>query len=363
MSEPRSLKETEVERLVHFLDRELRPGKGWSIQDEYPTTFTSNNSRNLFIIEEEDRVLSHAAVRYILLKTPQAVLKIAAIGSVVTSPEHRNQGLSHKILQICLENATKEGADIAILWSDLVEFYHKLGFEMAGSEVGILIDDYLPASEADLIYRQGSNIAPEVLLKLYAKHTVTSVRTLDDVRKYLKIPHSRVYTAWSKTGQLEAYAVEGKGADLKGYIHEWGGGVSKLIGLFNYIKKQTAEPLTVICPRHSEGLIRKFEELNVSLHWGNLGMIKILNAKPLIQKVMRHAKHLGHGNFVLAEDNGRFLVGVGDSLGELPTAQHLTKLLFGPIPDGFWSNFSPEKQKILKEILPLDLWVWGWDSV
>lgn len=364
MQDPRSIEQKEMSKLVEFLDLELRRNNGWSITEEYPTTFTKNNCRNIFIIEEEDQLLSHAAIRYIILKTPQAVFKIAAIGSVVTSSEHRRKGYSHKILDLCVENARKEKADFAILWSDLHSFYEKLGFQMAGTEHSFLIDDFLPSSETDFIYREGANISAEALLKCYNRHTVTSARTVEDIRKYLKIPNSHVYTAWSKQNQLLAYAIEGKGADLKGYVHEWGGDVSKVVALLNYMRKDHKEPLNLICGSHSQGLIRHLHQIGVKSVEGSLGMIKLLNTDGLIQKVNRLARSLGQKDFLLERTiDDRFHLKVGNVSCEIQRESQLTQLLFGPIPPAFWSNFSASNQETLKKIFPLHLWVWGWDSV
>lgn len=364
--EPRSISNQEVSRLIEFLNTELRPQATWSIEQEYPTTFTPKNSRNLFIIEEEDQLLSHAAIRYILIKTPQAVFKVAAIGSVVTSSEHRRQGHSHKLLQLCLEKARSEKADLAILWSDLVSFYQKIGFQLSGSEMSFLFDRplLLEAPKEPLKFIEGDKLSPEALLKCYSKHTVSSVRTLEDIKNYLKIPNSRIYSAWNSRGQLEAYAVEGKGADLSGYIHEWGGNVTSLLHLVQHIQTVSQKPITLIAPQHSQGLIRKLQKLKVPMHHGHLGLIKPLNVSEIIQKVIRHARAQGVSDLVLTPNpDGTFLFGVGQSVCQIPSEQHLTTLLFGPIPDNFWMNFSEEKQEILQRILPMHLWIWGWDSI
>ena len=71
-----------------------------------------------------------------------------------------------------------------------------------------------------------NKISIEPLMKLFSTHSVHSHRTHDDLRSYLEIPNTNVYTAWDTSNRLVAYAVEGRGADLTNYIHEWGGASS-----------------------------------------------------------------------------------------------------------------------------------------
>ena len=104
---------------------------------------------------------------------------------------------------------------------------------------------------------------------------------MTDFEKYLKIPNSRLYTAWDKDGRMTAYAVEGKGADLQGYIHEWGGGVDAIATLVNHIRQTVGKPVTVISPSHAQGLIRKLETLGVRRVDGFLGMVKITHPQKI----------------------------------------------------------------------------------
>ena len=48
--------------------------------------------------------------------------------------------------------------------------------------------------------------------------------------------------------------VEGKGADLINYIHEWSGQVEALLDLFQYIRKQKNQAITIMTPAHSQNL-------------------------------------------------------------------------------------------------------------
>ncbi len=355
-NEPRAPLEAEVPEVIGFLDQILRPGRDWSIASEYPQVFSPPNRENLRIVKDGDRVIAHAATKFLIVKTHLGLFKVAAIGSVVTSPEHRNLGHSRDIINSCLQVAEDGCADFAILWSDLYDFYRKLGFELAGREVSIVIDALPELPPHNLRIMQSTKIAPEAILRLYGGHPCGTIRTAEDIRRHLAIPNSRVYTAWDKSNQLLAYAVEGKGADLKGYIHEWGGGVSALLPLFAHIRRDLNQRITIIAPSHAENLIRQLRTWPVLVHEGYLGLIRVVNERNLFLKITRRARQLGLVDFAIEKHGQHVRVGTPNDQVILSTPAEITRLIFGPHPDG-------SLQPAYKDLFPIPMWVWGWDSV
>jgi predicted N-acetyltransferase YhbS len=347
--------ESELPQVLEFLNNTLRPGQTWSIADEYPLVFTASNRSNIRIAADKGKVVAHAAIKYHYIKNILGVFKVAAIGSVVTSPEHRNQGIAQKIIEDCVQTAERDGADFAILWSDLYDFYRKLNFELAGREVSIIIENELDVPPTLKILKS-SKIASEALARLYIKHTVGSIRTAEDIRKYLSIPSSRVYTAWNQEGQIKAYAVEGKGVDLDSYIHEWGGDVPDVLELFAHIRKEQNRPLIAIMPITSQNLIRELRKHPVTYNEGFLGMIRILHHENLFAKIQRYAKSLGIDDFAVEKIDGTYTFTRGEQILSTNDPKTLTRLLFGP--HDFKENVS-----LLDPILPIPMWIWGWDSV
>jgi GNAT superfamily N-acetyltransferase len=363
MEGPRSPRETEYPQVMDFLHQELRPTATWSLASEYPTALSLSNIHNIRIITDEQKVLSHAVLKPLIIRTPMAVLKVAAIGSVVTDSQHRNQGLSRKVLDECLQEARRQECDIAMLWTDLYDFYQKMDFELAGTEMSFVIEKEFATPETQpLKFLKTFQISPEAISRLYSQHSVTSVRTSEDIRKFLQIPQTMVYSAWDQHNQLVAYAVEGKGADLKGYIHEWGGSVSNLMSLFSYIRRDRKSSFTVISPGHSINLIQKLKNIEgVVMNQGFLGMIKLISHDQIFQKIKRAARSLGMNDFVLEKRNGETVMGLTDDIISISDDKALVRILFGPaieIP-----HLKPETQSQLSKFLPLPIWVWGWDSI
>lgn len=363
MEGPRSPLANELPRVLDFLNKKLRNEASWSIAAEYPTAFSSNNLHNMRIIAGESCVLSHAVLKPLIIKSPHVIFKVGAIGSVVTDDQHQGQGYSTQIIKDCLKSATDQSCDIAILWTDLFDFYRRMGFELAGSEVSFVIEDNFDVPPVNLTFSTDNRIAPDAIYRLYAAHSVNSVRTIEETRKFLSIPQTKVYTAWEPNGQLAAYAIEGKGVDLGGYIHEWGGSVSKLMALLSFIRAHKGQPYTIICPRHSHNLIQALENKPVTKNNGFLGMIKLVNFEQLSAKIKRAFRAEGVADIVLEKHADHFVFGIGQDLYTIKNETDMVRLLFGPVDYRAIGIFKEETVLKFEKILPLNLWVWGWDSI
>lgn len=364
LSGPVSPNQTEYDRVIQFLNQTLRPHQPWSISDEYPNALLPNNIHNISIVKDGNEVVSHAVLKPLIVKSPHVIFKIGTIGSVVTKENHRNQGFSQKTIQNCIELARQQSCDIAILWTDLYEFYQKMGFELSGFEVSMVIEkEFTSPTKKFYRFSEEKNVSPEALLRIYSLHSVNSVRTADDIRKFLSIPNTKLYTAWSSDHQLLAYAVEGKGADLNGYIHEWGGHVSDLLSLLSHVRAVKKSAVTLIAPRHAENLIQQLKPYTPIISEGFLGMMKIIHFEQLAAKIKRAMRAEGFSQIVLEKHPQHYLFGYGENLITLNHDSDLIRLLFGPIDINTLDLFTDETKQIFAKIFPLPLWIWGWDSI
>lgn len=364
MEEPRQPNQNEYNNVLNFLNDKLRENTSWSIAHEYPTALTPTNVHNMRIITgENETILAHAVLKPIIIRTPHIIYKAGAIGSVVTSPEHRNKGYSTKIINECTRLALEQQCDIAILWTDKFDFYRKFGYELAGTEYSFLIEENFTVPNMPLKFKNDNKVSAESIFRLYQNHSVNTIRTVEEIKKYMHIPKSNVYTAWDLNGQLVAYAVEGKGADLNGYIHEWGGSVPNLMALLSYIRKEKNAPITVIVPKHSENFISHLKEKSAFMNQGFLGMIKIVNFDQLANKIKRAFRAEGVADIVLERQNNYFIFGIGKDFCTINNEMDLTQILFGPINYEELNVFTKETIETLNKILPLKFWIWGWDSI
>lgn len=363
-SQPHAPSDSEVKQLILFLNHSLRPQIKWSIDQEYPLVFCEENRKNLRVISQENEILSHAAFKPLWIRTPLGLFKVATLGNVVTHQHHRRQGLSQKVLQSCLDRAVSENCDFAILWTELYDFYQKLDFELAGYEISFVMEKEFQVPASSFRFIKMDKISPETFLKLYLKHSVYSLRSEEEVKQHLRIPNTSVYTAWDETHQLKAYAIEGKGMDLSKYIHEWGGDVSSLLGLFSYIRRERKTPITLISPAHSQNLIRHLSQYRKEIHRhdGFLGMIRLLNVENLFSKIAKYAFSLGINDFSFQTKNKTHVISMNGKTSKALSMKELTQLIFGS-PKKNSGKLPFEMPKGEPQVFPIPMWIWGWDSV
>lgn len=365
MLKPRAPEVHELKDVYRFLDQN-RSTHGWSVSDEYPLAFDSKNVHNIRIITDEQKnIISHAVVKPTIVKTPYALYQVAVIGNVMTDPRYRQQGLSSQLIENCIDQAYLLKCDFAILWTDLFDFYKNFQFELAGTEVSLIINNQFTPQErrTDLKILSTSQVDPNAILRLYNLHSVTSHRTADDIRRYLQTPNSRIYTAWNKNNQIEAYAIEGKGVDLQGYIHEWGGNTSALLELFHYAHQQQGRELIVISPPHCKNLIRRCLNSGAKSYEGILGMIKLINKPLLIKKIQKTARQMGISDFAIEMHGDTLYFGTSEGVYKTESEADIVHLLFGPQKPSEMHSFTAQTQEKLDKLLPLPLWFWGWDSI
>lgn len=363
MEGPRPPFEHELDSFVKFLTSQLRPEAAWPINEEYPLAIHDSNLNNIRVIREGNSYLSAAVMKPLVIKTVAGIFKVAAVGSVVTEAAHRNLGLSRQVLEDALSAAQSHGCDFALLWTNLFDFYRKIGFEMAGSEIALTLMTVWPDEPHALRFMKGPNVDAEAMLRIYSQHTTGTIRTAEDIRKFLRIPNSNVYTAWDHEGRLHAYAVEGKGLDLNGYIHEWGGGVSKLLPLLRHMRIEQDRPLTLISPPQASNLIKTLKERGATAHEGILGMIRLLNANNVLLKAKKYTRALGYEGVCLESRDEKFYFGFKDHIYSTDSSSDIIRLLFGPQKPSQIHNFDSSVKEVFDAIFPLPLWVWGWDSV
>ncbi|MCB0362313.1 MAG: GNAT family N-acetyltransferase [Bdellovibrionales bacterium] len=363
MDGPRPPDPSEYDEVLDFLNHNLRPTSQWSIGQEYPTAFARENIQNIRIIKASGKIASHAVVNCHLTKTPAGIFKVGAIGSVVTDPSLRHQGLSKSLIKECLESARQQGCDFAVLWTHLYDFYRKQNFELAGTEQALIIEKDFSPPHFDLKFLNSLRVAPEALMRLYSRHTVGAIRHVEDIRRYLGIPNTHLYTAWDAHNNLKAYAVEGKGEDLNNYIHEWGGDVSSLLPLFAHIRKHKQKPITVICSGVANNLSRQLQSYGVLCNQGFLGMFHLLNPKNLGFKLCRYARQLGHDDLVFEFQDGTYFMGTPNNLFKTDSQSDIIKLVFGPLKATQIKGFDTSTNRLMERLFPLPFWIWGWDSI
>lgn len=205
----------------------LRPDPlPFPIQEEYPLVLSAADTRYSYCMKRGERLCSHANLWPRRVVDPQGreLFRIGLVGNVATDPELQGQGLMKQLMAELSDVARSEQLDALILWSDLTQFYHKLGFSSVGKEFRFGFHSLTknPPMAADI--QVNPSLDDELLDQMIAIRPsvpLTLERSRDEFRTLLRIPWLDVFV-WQKAGRLKAYAISGKGYDMLGVIHEWG---------------------------------------------------------------------------------------------------------------------------------------------
>ena len=206
-----------------LLDQSFPVPAGRHYFDDFPVWNPQLGAEGVFRPElfQEGQLIAAGGVRLAALKRPGAKnLKIALIGAVVTNASDRGKGLASDIVSRCVDWAREQGAEIVLLWGSEHHLYQRLGFELTGNQVQFSLEKIMAPNGPRLVQVHRGWIPG--LFKLLQERSTGLILKESDRRWYEA--HRNV--EWFFTGspdQPTAYAAYGRGIDLPGLIHEWGG--------------------------------------------------------------------------------------------------------------------------------------------
>ena len=186
----------------------------------YPQVFSNEAVAELVGGFVQGQLVAHAALRHVTIVSSAGDLAATLVGTVVTAPAYRGQGIGSELLRRVIASAELEHKDALYLWSDKWPFYERLGFQACGVQhelelkprPGILAPGIRPARSNDVLG----------ILSLHRKKPLRAERTLHD--QALVLATSSLMTmVLEREGQIAAYACYGKAMDFRGWWHEIGG--------------------------------------------------------------------------------------------------------------------------------------------
>lgn len=212
-----------------LLHSELRPDhKEYSIVEEYPLVLGSAYLQHSYIAQynKEEEIVAH--VNFFPTTLVDSLngdqFPVGLIGNVATKASYQGKGVMRALLAYFREKAKKQNLFGLFLWSDLLEFYGKQGFEPFGAEKHYYISRC--EGEFDSTWNaQSLNVLDKpiyrILMGLRLISRLSVERTYEEFRAQLAIPDS-VLLMVKKGTEILAYGVVGKGQDMIGVVHEWG---------------------------------------------------------------------------------------------------------------------------------------------
>ena len=198
----------------------------WPYASEYPLVLSGAGDQTSWCVYEGNNIIAHANLwgRKLTRRSDQKTIQVGFVGNVATHPKHRGQGVMSTLMSHLEKTAQSQNLQTLVLWSDLLEFYQTLGFTSIGRELRFR---FLPDDRGRLTgissedYRGLSNQDLEVMETLRPKMEWNLERSSDEFRALLSIPDTSL-SVRRKGSKIESWMLLGKGADMRGVIHEWG---------------------------------------------------------------------------------------------------------------------------------------------
>ena len=242
-----------------LLAERLRPDRSrdYPIASEYPLVLGSEGTRHsICVVPRDDSLEARAIVAHanLWLRTMTSnsqtdgmgQIKLALVGNVATGTQAQGKGWMRKLLAEIERRAQSQGADAIVLWSDLTDFYQKMGFVPAGKELRIMLSvPKLSQLDRPNVWTpegyQTGKLPHDLMHRMLELRSMgfkqpffQLERSIHEFSELLKIPdlalfvgHSRIKKAIDTTmghhdRSIDFYFIIGKGADMQGVIHEWG---------------------------------------------------------------------------------------------------------------------------------------------
>ncbi len=270
------------EQSLELTMRVMRSGR--PIAAEQPLAFDPAFGAEHLVIERDGAVVSSVVTLLRTLVVGEQEVQVGLIGSVVTDEAHRGQGLATELLARAEAQLKQSGAVLALLWADEREFYAARGYVPIGTELDYSVPralaEYLPPT--DRVRMAGPADWP-VLHALYEGHPERVQRSLEETGALLAGPDVHALVFDGPQG-IDGYAIEGRGEDLGGIVHEWGGraeSVLTCLGAHLDRLPEGQESLWWMVPPSQVELQGLMNEAGVEGVLGVLGMGKLLDAECL----------------------------------------------------------------------------------
>ena len=277
-SEPRVLERSLAAQ--HLMASVMRAGA--PLIEEYPLVFGREAPGRVALIEAASgRALSACALLARDFVVGSRRLRAGLIGSVATDPSCRGRGLASRVLQRAQQELARDGCLFVLLWAEDPAFYQARGYRSIGRELDFFVP---PGRRPSFPTSAGVRLAtaadvPEIH-RLYSRHPSRVERTPAEMGALLAVPGMQVLVQ-EQAGRLQAYSCRGRGADLKGVVHEWGGAVEAVLACIgaHLEREQPGErrELVVFAAPDSAELAAGLRRAGMACASGVLGMARLLD--------------------------------------------------------------------------------------
>ena len=288
-----------------------------------------------------NELVCSSGVRLAKLKTPSAQLLVGIIGAVATDEKWRGKGLASEAVSHAIQWAQEKGATMLLLWGSEHALYSRLGFELTGIQVQVPISQLSldPKTDSDSI-RSGWN--HELFQHLRKRSHGLALEPTDEI---WFSEHKNVKWLWTK--DFQAYLAYGRGIDLQGIVHEWGGENNALLRLLSTIHKENPEAKLLAPPLLLDQYGFSFDENTAEY----LCMVRILEPDKIFSAYWPGTAFSAQKESPQNKQGG-WRVTIEKQVFSSLTEGELVRFFFGP----------EQLFKLNTQRLPVPFWIWGLDA-
>ena len=362
---PRALRPEEYPAALRFVNSIFRPQAPNSMEHEYSLVFGKDNIENMRVIVKGSEVISHTAIYCSTLRSRELAFKVGGISAVATHPDYRGRGLASRVMRDCISVMRERGCHLSFLWTDRHSFYRNLGYEPSGS---FYLFKPTPSSLSDAppdceIVPYAPERLPEIV-EIHDRELLRTERTAKEYETYFALSRTQTLLAL-RDRKVSAYAVMGKGRDLRGFMHDWGGDPRDLLRLARELAalSETGE-IYVLAPVHENDFTSLLTGMSVPSAFMKLIMLSVIDVNGLSSMVSGYVSSRLGRDFRIVQDVAGVKIKVGREEAYVEPARMLAGVMFGPEPpSSFLSGFSEDTLSALERALPIPLFIWGLDWV
>lgn len=379
--------EADKSRVVAWLDAGLRPGRPGRLASEYPLLFEAETSATPVTLFEAGEPAAFCVLWPSRFELARGALRAGLISLVYTDPRQRQRGFARRVVQRAMEEARSQDLGVALLWSDLEDFYAAQGFTRAGSETLLVVETAVlkraldsSSYSADSPDSAGAPLRvddareadwPEILA--LRKQRACFVSLSNAAARLARVPDLEVRVARGDRGVM-AFAMRGRGDDFEGVIHEWGGDPRAVLACCQTWLAPNAPDagLLLLSPRAMSGVTGRLRRAGARvvanpLAWFQVASLEAFSADlaalvpgfeslALTRCTARDGSEAGFR--LECRENGRSL--------EI-TASELFAWLLGDVSEGTARRAQARIAEIApdagRNALPLPFFVWGLESI
>lgn len=354
----------DVETLIaeHFPKGHSTPSS-FPVASEFAPLLQTANSKNVYFIEEDGMIIATLSWKAFDVSSKEGTLRVAALGLVLTHPEHRGKGFSTALMKHAETIALDEGCSLMFLWSDLIDHYLHRGYLLIGGELNISIDANVapaPASNSAKL----KNFDVESALKLYQSMKLGPRRSKWIYNYFLSLPS--VYALQTE----KAYLLAGKARDLNNVIHELVGDPSDysflVASLLAQIATQDSKLQINLQVPTAHPHANEIQKLWGVTQQGPWVFAKILNYAQIMSFLSHSLKPYG---LKIDSQQGKWRLIKGSSLQnsavlfESGDAGHMLQIFWSPWPIQQLEGLPENVKSALSAWQVPSIYFWGMDSV